>query len=235
LQLGLGRFQVVGIERALGGDQRGHRRIGGAAELRFHVAGGAQHLGVVLGFHGGLQLVVQRRGLAGLVALVVVPAVPAGVRSQAAISTQVVSIAVLVPPGFEGRNCSCSSRSYAMFRLPLSLALVELMVAVLVVHVVVVIAAVGDLVHHEVYYLVERHRGLLLFAFRRAHCFDAGGVVGDFIFADDDGKRGAAPSAFFICDLKLPAPASVEPCMITSRPHRAGARPARRLAAAPSP
>src|SRR5476649_2818803 len=58
------------------------------------------------------------------------------------------------------------------------------------------VAAVGDLVDDEIDHLVERHRRLLLPAFRRAHRLDAGGVVGDFVFADDDGEGRAAAVGF---------------------------------------
>src|SRR5471032_240681 len=102
LQLGLGGFQVGRVERGLGGGQRAHLRIGGAAVTALHVAGGALHLGVVLGDGGALQLVVQRRRLRGLAALVVVPAGPAGVRGQAGDQHPRRQIAVAVPPRFKG-------------------------------------------------------------------------------------------------------------------------------------
>lgn len=84
--------------------------------------------------------------------------------------------------------------------------------------VVAAIVVADDLVHHVIDHVVERHRVLLRARIGFARSFHRSNIVGDFIVAQDHGKRRAAGIGFFICVLKLPPPLLAAQCSTTSRP-----------------
>ena len=91
--------------------QAGLLGVGGARERSFMSAKTRPARCDVAGLRGALELVEHGRGLGRLVALPVLPAVPAGVAASTTISAQVMRLPYCFQNDLSASSCSCSCRS----------------------------------------------------------------------------------------------------------------------------